>query len=99
MECDGIYVSIHVKHPDVFQRKQKLYNDWLKKETLMIFYQILLDVHERFIPYQVEFPFLKLRNMTSRWGSCQPKQCTITLNKRLIEAPKNCIEYVVFHEL
>lgn len=65
----------------------------------MIFYQILLDVHERFIPYQVEFQFLKLRNMTTRWGSCQPKQCTITLNKRLIEAPKNCIEYVVFHEL
>jgi len=37
VECDGIYVSIHVKHPDVFQRKQKLYNDWLKKETLMYY--------------------------------------------------------------
>ncbi|WP_295094925.1 M48 family metallopeptidase [Ruminococcus sp.] len=37
-------------------------------------------------------------NMTSRWGSCLPSKCIITLNKSLIEAPKCCIEYVVYHE-
>jgi predicted metal-dependent hydrolase len=36
--------------------------------------------------------------MTSRWGSCQPKRGLITLNKRLLEVPRNCIEYVVMHE-
>lgn len=56
------------------------------------------DVHKKFIPYGVEYPKLKLRNMTSRWESCLPNKGIITLNKRLIKAPKNCIEYVAYHE-
>ena len=36
--------------------------------------------------------------MISRWGSCQPKRKVLTFNKRLIEMPKICIEYVVLHE-
>ena len=35
---------------------------------------------------------------TSR-GSCLAKKGVVTLNKRLLEAPRNCIEYVVMHEL
>jgi len=32
------------------------------------------------------------------WGSCQPEKGVITLNSKLIAAPRNCIEYVVLHE-
>ena len=37
--------------------------------------------------------------METRWGSCLVKKKIITLNKRLLEVPRNCIEYVVMHEL
>ena len=39
------------------------------------------------------------RNMTSRWGSCQPKTGRICINVRLALYPPECLEYVVVHEL
>ena len=44
-------------------------------------------------------PVLKTRTIKTRWGTCIAKKGIITLNKRLIEAPLNCIEYVITHEL
>lgn len=43
-------------------------------------------------------PLLRLRWMTSRWGSCHPCQQYITLNKRLFALPCELGEYVLFHE-
>ncbi|MDO4502491.1 MAG: SprT family zinc-dependent metalloprotease [Coriobacteriia bacterium] len=42
---------------------------------------------------------LAFRNMTSRWGSCQPSTGRICLNIRLALYPPECLEYVVVHEL
>lgn len=98
VSCDGIYVYIHVKRPDYYNRKKNLFNNWLDEQCSHVFNEIMQDVHKKFIPYGVEYPKLKLRSMTSRWGSCLPNKGIITLNKRLIKAPKNCIEYVVYHE-
>lgn len=42
---------------------------------------------------------LVYRNMTSRWGSCQPSTGRICLNIRLALYPPECLEYVVVHEL
>ncbi len=43
-------------------------------------------------------PKIKLRPMTSRWGSCRPDTATLTFNSRLAFYPIPCIEYVVMHE-
>ena len=42
---------------------------------------------------------LAYRNMTSRWGSCQPATGRICINARLALYPPECLEYVVVHEL
>lgn len=39
------------------------------------------------------------RNMTSRWGSCQPATGRICINVLLALYPPECLEYVVVHEL
>ena len=43
-------------------------------------------------------PRLQIRRLQKRWGSLSPKG-TLTLNVDLIRAPKECIDYVVVHEL
>ena len=42
---------------------------------------------------------LAYRNMTSRWGSCQPATGRVCINIRLAAYPPKCLEYVVVHEL
>lgn len=41
----------------------------------------------------------RIRDMTSRWGSCQTVTRMITLNLRLARVPLACVEYVVAHEV
>jgi len=43
-------------------------------------------------------PLLKIRTLRTRWGSCT-KSGKIILNKELIKAPIECIDYVIMHEL
>lgn len=43
-------------------------------------------------------PALRLQNMKVQWGSCSPAG-RITLNPHLVRAPRECIDYVLLHEL
>jgi predicted metal-dependent hydrolase len=43
-------------------------------------------------------PPMRLQFMTVQWGSCSPSGC-ITLNPLLVKAPRQCIDYVLLHEL
>lgn len=44
-------------------------------------------------------PAVRLRMMTASFGNCNHTKNAITLNKRLILMPQECIEYVIIHEL
>lgn len=47
----------------------------------------------------VPYPALKLRKMTSRWGSCHYRRASITLNTALAACPEALQDYVALHEL
>ena len=40
-----------------------------------------------------------VQRMKTKWGSCNPAAGTIRLNTELAKKPKECLEYVVVHEL
>jgi len=42
---------------------------------------------------------LFIQRMKTRWGSCNPAAGTIRLNTELARKPKDCLEYLVVHEL
>ncbi len=99
LTSDGVYIFLRVKDSDEFDKKRRMVTKYLDQQCREIFEQELNELYPVFKKYDVEKPQLRIRNMDTRWGSCLAKKGIITLNKRLLEAPRNCIQYVVMHEL
>lgn len=82
-----------------FKEKQNYVMAHSKKEvSVEELENICKEAYEIFKEYGIKYPTIKTRYMTTRWGSCRPQKGNITLNSRLMEAPRSCIEYVVYHE-
>lgn len=98
VHSDGIYLYLGIKNKENFSRKKRLIDNWMRYQTKIIYNEIAMETHKQFVKYNIDFPLIKVRKMKKRWGSCQPQTKTITINSRLIEAPRFCIEYVMMHE-
>lgn len=71
---------------------------WYRQRAQVIFNQALSKCIPRVLGDSVCHSSLVIRHMKYRWGSCT-KTGRIILNLELIKAPRDCIEYVVVHEL
>lgn len=69
-----------------------------REVILQTFEEISQKIYPLFQPYGVTYPQIKIRTMRSRWGSCHYNKGIIILNTRLIEAPRESMEYVILHE-
>lgn len=50
------------------------------------------------LPWSQDVPQFRLKEMQTRWGSCGAGG-TVTLNPFLVKAPRECVDYVLTHEL
>lgn len=76
----------------------KLLNHWYSDKAHLHFSQSLDRCWQKFRGRDIGKPNLSIKRMQKRWGSLSDKG-TVTLNTDLIRAPKECIDYVVTHEL
>lgn len=91
-------LHLHVRDQNDRERKQKLLENWYRRQAKIIFPERLAALHPHAAPFGIPFPPMKIRKMKSRWGSCSSKG-SINLNLRLIQTSTPCIDYVIMHEL
>jgi predicted metal-dependent hydrolase len=70
---------------------------WYRTKARDYFAKQIDEQSER-LPWIDGSPPFRLLEMTRQWGSCSPNGQVI-LNPHLIKAPRECIAYVVVHEL
>jgi predicted metal-dependent hydrolase len=95
---EGRYLKAIAKNKSNQKKVASLIMDWYKQEAKKIF-------QERFERYsyilkreKISVNQLMVRRLEKRWGSCTASG-NIIINVSLIQAPVQCIDYVVVHEI
>ena len=89
-------ITLSLKAGATKERREAVLNDWYRER--------LRTEIEHLMPLWSECTGLVpsgwiIRDMTSRWGTCNTKSGRITLNLQLAKYPLPCLEYVILHEL
>lgn len=95
----GEYIFLQVRDLDDIERKAMLIDRWYIKQIVKVFGERFFAQVERFRALFPDDYTLKIRAMTSRWGSCMINKNTVTLNSKLIYADVALLDYVILHEL
>lgn len=99
VKASGESIYIFVKDVDDRAKKENLLKKWELTLAKEVFTKVIDCFYPEFKALGVAYPKLSIRTMTSRWGSCKPNGGKITLNLELLHKSKECLEYVVVHEL
>jgi len=79
------------------EKIKSLLFDWYRIRAREVFNHRLNEVIAQTL-WVKEKPPVRLLSMQTQWGSCSPKG-QLTLNLHLVKAPRECIDYVLLHEL
>lgn len=93
------YINMMVKNKKNRRHKEILLTNWFRSRAKEIFNQALDRVYPLVRNKIDGKPGIDFKVMRKRWGSALRMKNKILLNYDLIKAPKQCIEYVVLHEL
>ena len=92
-------LEVSTKSAPTAEVVRRVLDAWELEQAKELFPRLLRALLPRFDALGVPRPTrLKIRSMTSRWGSCT-RAGSITLNRHLIRTPLACVEYVIAHEL
>ena len=96
VQLRGGYVEVLVpdRNPEAVR---KALNNWYRGRARIVLGE-RLEAMVSSLRWMRTVPPLRLRIMKVQWGSCSPAG-RLTLNPHLVKAPRECIDYVLLHEL
>lgn len=82
----------------IYVKNKEALEKWYQKEMKRIF-QERLDYQYHQFEEAIPYPILKIRKMKTRWGVCNKRDNSVTLNAELLRYDIEKIDYVIVHEL
>ncbi len=89
-------VKLYVKKDCTKEQRKQIIDAWYR-EALAVKIPILIAKWEPIMG--VKSSGFSIRDMKTRWGTCNISSKKICLNLQLAKKPPKCLEYVVVHEL
>jgi len=89
-------ILLYIRTDASQEKKQSVLDAWYRKQ-LKAAIPDLIGVWEKRIGVRVnEFG---IKKMKTKWGTCNPDARRIWVNLELAKKPKECLEYIVVHEM
>lgn len=76
--------------------REKLFTEWYRQELKRVLESVIIGCEKKTGVHADEF---RIKNMKTRWGTCNIEKRRIWINLQLAKKPMECLEYVVIHEL
>lgn len=96
IEICGNLIYFFQKNNLLQEEKQKIFKKWRKKQVQ----KILEGVFKKWQKLTNLAPSgVVLRDMKTRWGTCNHATKKIAINVQILHKPPQCVEYLVLHEL
>jgi predicted metal-dependent hydrolase len=78
------------------RRRRDLLEGWYREQIK----EVAPDLIAKWEPRMgVKVARFFVQRMKTKWGSCNPGSCSIRLNTDLAKKPRECLEYIVVHEM
>lgn len=96
VELRHTQLVLTVRPGSAVEKREEIVSAWYREELrkaltpLIAQWETTLGVQSRSII---------VRRMKTKWGSCNPHSHNIHLNSELAKKPRECLEYVIVHEL
>lgn len=96
VELDHKYIHLYVRPGASTEKRAEVMDDWYRAELKKIVPKLITKWEKRIGVQSNDYGIKKMR---TKWGSCNTEAKRIWLNLELAKKPKDCLEYIIVHEL
>jgi predicted metal-dependent hydrolase len=89
-------IVLQVRPKSSVVKRQEVMTEWYRKQLYPAIDELIAKWQKKM---SVQAEFWGIKQMKTRWGTCNHKKSRILFNLELAKKPMVCIEYVVVHEL
>jgi predicted metal-dependent hydrolase len=97
--------SVELKHNQMvltvrpganLEKREAIVSAWYREQIRIAMMPLIAKWEAQM---NVKSSHIFVQRMKTRWGSCNPRRRSIRLNSELARKPRECLEYVIVHEL
>ncbi|MBI3251495.1 MAG: M48 family metallopeptidase [Candidatus Andersenbacteria bacterium] len=89
-------IILQVRPKSTIAKRHEVITEWYRKQLYLVVEDLMKKWQEKI---GVETSYWGIKQMKTRWGTCNHKSSRILINLELAKKPLVCVEYVVAHEL
>jgi hypothetical protein len=90
------HIDLYVRKESPFSTRQRIMTEWYRQQ-LKILAEPMIEYWQKQIGVNIDS--WGIRIMRTKWGTCNIEDKRINLNLELAKKPKQCLEYIIVHEL